>query len=85
MDIILLENPDLLVMVDKTHRDRNASRRRRGYGRRNGGGLLFRCWFKNEVRFTVIAASDINSFIDVACSTWERDELSNEGAAGTVN
>ena len=84
MDIILLENPDLLVMVDETHRDRNASRRRRGYGRRNGGGLMFRRWFKNEVRFTMIAAADINGFIDVACSTWERDELSEEGAAGTV-
>ena len=45
---------------------------------------MFQCWFKNEVRFTTIAAADINRFIDVACYTWERDEFSEAGTVGTI-
>ena len=84
LELTLFERPDLLVLVDETHRDRNASRRRRGYGRRNGGGLKFRRWFRNEVRFTLIGVADINGFIPCACETYLRDEISDEGAAGTV-
>ena len=59
LELTLFERPDLLVLVDETHRDRNASRRRRGYGRRNGGGLKFRRWFRNEVRFTLIGVDGL--------------------------
>lgn len=34
------DKPELLVMIDKTHWDRNTARRRRGYGARNNGGLV---------------------------------------------
>ena len=83
--ILLDGKPNMLVMVDKTHKDRNASRRRKGWTRRNGGGLVLNSWYRYEVRYTLIAAADINGFIEPACLTVDRDEISQEGAAGTVN
>ena len=41
-------------------------------------------WFKNSVRFTLIGAADIDGFIDGACQTYLRNNISDEGAAGTV-
>ena len=84
LDLALREKPEMLCMVDETHHDRNASRRRWGYGKRNGGGLKIDTWFKNVVRYTVIGVADINGFIVSACNTYIRDEISDEGAAGTV-
>ena len=84
LDLVLHEDPERLIMVDETHRDRNASRRRRGYGKRNAGGLRMRRWFKSEVRYTMIGVADVNGFIESACGIYKRDEISDEGAAGTV-
>ena len=84
LDLVLHEKPELLVLVDETHRDRNASRRRRGYGRKNNGGLKMEKWFKDIVRYTMIGVADVNGFIPSACKTFLRDEISEEGAAGTV-
>ena len=83
--ILLDGRPNMLVMVDETHKDRNASRRRKGWTRRNGAGLVLNSWYRYEVRYTLIAAADINGFIEPACLTVDRDEISQEGAAGTVN
>ena len=74
-----------LITIDETHKDRNAARRRRGWAHRNSGGVMTREWFKNEVRYTLIAAADVNGFIPSACHTVMRDELSEEGAVGTVD
>ena len=74
----------MLIMVDETHKDRNAARRRRGYGKRNDGGLNDDKWFKDCVCYTLIGVADINGFVDCACKTYDRRELSKEGAAGTV-
>ena len=84
LEITLHDNPELLVMVDETHRDQNAARRRRGYGKRNGGGLKLKQWFKTIARYTMIGVVDVNGFIDAACATNLREDLSDEGAAGTV-
>ena len=43
-----------------------------------------RRWFKSEVRYTLIGVADVNGFIESACQTYIRDEISDEGAAGTV-
>ena len=86
LSFILQNCPERLVMVDETHKDRNAARRRRGWGRRNArGGIKLAEWFKNTVRYTLIAVADINGFIECACETVDRRELSDEGAAGTVD
>ena len=66
---LLQNDPSRLVLVDETHKDRSASRRRRGWGRINGGGVVSRQYYKNVVRYTLIAAADINGFIESACQT----------------
>ena len=84
LEFYLQNQPDMLIMVDETHKDRNAARRRRGYGKRNDGGLNDDKWFKDCVCYTLIGVADINGFVDCACKTYDRRELSKEGAAGTV-
>ena len=37
------------------------------------------------VRYTLIGAADINGFIPSVCHTVMRDQLSEEGAAGTID
>ena len=86
LDMLLQSCPDRLLMVDETHKDRNAARRRRGWCRRgNGDAAVVREWFDNVARYTLLAAADINGFIPSACHTVMRDEISEEGAAGTVD
>ena len=60
----LTSNVNQLVFVDETHKDRLASRRRRAWGRRNSGGIALIRWFKSSVRYTMIAAMDIDGMID---------------------
>ena len=86
LEILLQSNPERLVTIDETHKDRNAARRRRGWGKKgNTDGAVMTEWFESCVRYTLIAAADINGFIPVACRTVIRDEISDEGAAGTVD
>ena len=86
LEILLQSSPERLVTIDETHKDRNAARRRRGWGKKgNTDGAVMTEWFESCVRYTLIAAADINGFIPVACHTVIRDEISDEGAAGTVD
>ena len=86
LDILLQSDPDRLIMVDETHKDRNAARRRRGWRKRgNGNAVALREWFETVARYNLIAAAGINGFIPAACHTVVRDEISEEGAAGTVD
>ena len=86
LDILLQSCPDRLLMVDETHKDRNAGRRRRGWCHRgNANTVNVKEWYENTARFTLIAAADINGFIPSACHTVLCDEISDEGAAGTVD
>ena len=64
-----------------------------GMRRREGGGgrietqmgIMTWEWFKNEVRYTLMTAADVNGCIPSACHTVMQDELSEEGAACTVD
>ena len=76
-------NPRMVVFIDETHKDKNSSRRRRGWGRRNKGLFVDR-WFREEVRYTLIASCDIDGFISEACVNHYRNEGSTEGAAGNI-
>lgn len=84
-EILLQRYLERLVTVDKTHKDRRAVRRRRGWGHRNLGSLETRDWIIFDIRYTLISAADISGFVQSACHTVMRDELSDEGAAGTVD
>ena len=85
LSILLQDCPERLVLIDETHKDRNASRKRRGWSRRNCENIVSRKWFQNVVRYTFIDVADINGFIVSACHTVMRDQISEEGAAGTVD
>ena len=86
MEIYLQSCPERLVTIDETHKDRNAARRRRGWGRKgNAGGVIVRAWFENVAIYTLTAVIDVNEFIPAACHTVLRDEISDEGAARTVD
>lgn len=74
-----------LVFIDETHKDRNASRRRKAWGKRNSGGLALKKWFSDTARYTLIAAMDVQGFIPSTLDIVHRDEISDEGAAGTVD
>ena len=81
----LVSRADQVVFVDETHKDKHASRRRKAWGPRNSGGIALKRWFKNEVRYTMIAALDINGFIESSIDCVQRTEISSEGASGTVD
>ena len=86
LGLYLQSCPERLITIDESHKDRNAARRRRGWGKRGkSDGVVLNEWFESCVRYTVIAAADINGFIPAACHTVVRDEILDEGAAGTVN
>ena len=84
LSINLQEHPERLVLIDETHKDRNAARRRRGW-RKVNSDVESNEWYRHCVRYTLIAAADINGFITSACHTVDREEISAEGAAGTVD
>ena len=60
----LVSHPNQLVFVDETHKDQQASRRRKAWGIRNSGGVTLRRWFASKVRYTMIASMDVDGFID---------------------
>lgn len=86
MEIYLQPCLDCLITIDETRKDWNASRRRRGWDwKGNVVGVTVNAWFQNAARYTLIAAADVNEFIPVECHTVSSDEISGEGAAGTVD
>ena len=85
LKMLLQGDPDRLVMIDESHKDRNASRRRRGWSLCNSGGVRVKEWYRNVVRYTLIAAADVNGFIPASCQTVLREENSETGASGTVD
>lgn len=84
MTLLLQGCPERLICIDESHKDRNAARRRRGWSMKNVP-CEYRDWFRQTVRYTLIAAADIGGFIPSACHCVLRDHISNEGAAGTVD
>ena len=82
---VLVNDVVELVFVDETHKDRNSSRRRRVWGVRNSRGMAMNRWFRSNVRYTLIAAICINGFVHTTLDIVRRDEISEEGAAGTVD
>ena len=70
--LLLNKIPELLIIIDETHKDWNAARTRRWrYGEKNCGGLKLNAWYKSVVRYTMIGVTDVNGFIASACETYE--------------
>ena len=67
LEILLQSCPELLVTIDESHKDRNAARRRRGWSKKgNTDVVALNEWCESCVRYTLIAAVDINGFIPAA-------------------
>ena len=81
----LVYDVEQVIVIDETHKDKRASRRRRAWGIRNSGGIALRNCFRNECRYTMIAGFNVHGFVDATIGIYPRDEISNEGAAGTVD
>ena len=82
---VLVHHPNQVIVLDETHKDRNANRRRRGWGNRRGGRVKINRWFNDSVNYTMIAAMNYLGFIDSSIKLVRKDEISEEGAAGTVD
>lgn len=80
----LVRHAQEVVFVDETHKDREAARRRRAWGQR-GQDLILRRYFDDPVRYTCIAACNMGGFMVDCCEVFLRNEISSEGAAGTVD
>ena len=74
-----------IIVIDETHKDKRASRRRRAWGRRNSGGVALRRWYCKEINYIMITAMNIDGLVDETVNLYLRDEISEEGAAGTVD
>jgi transposase len=70
-----------IILIDETHRSKNAARRRRAWSLRGQTPVVYSEFEENfRKRYTMIGAANINAFIPSACEIVEREE---EG--GTVN
>lgn len=83
-------NPEMLLYLDESQKDRNSARRRRWWARR--GRTPFRtAYFEGNrgVRYSLIAACDVNGFIKETCDIVRRgrshDEEEMDPTIGTVD
>lgn len=84
----ILEHPEMLILVNETHKDKNASRRKRAWGR-NGINLELSRWFEDTMQYTLIGVADFYGFVAEACilvlqDVSEAEFTTMEGSAGTV-
>ena len=79
-----MKDPRQLIYIDESHKDRNSSRRRRAWGRKGSDGIAIKRWFKDTMRYTLIASMNIDGFIPSTLKVFPRNNISTEGAAGTV-
>jgi len=82
-----LTNPNQLVFVDESQKDKNAARRRRSWSKR--GLTPFRTVYfegSHGFRYTLIAACDVNGFIYEACEPiYQSGSNDTDPTHGTVD
>ena len=65
----LISNVNQVVFIDETHKDKNASRRRKAWGKRNSGGIALKKWFNNTIQYTSLFASLVRTLNRTPVST----------------
>ena len=80
----MVKDPRQLIFIDETHKDQKVSRRIRAWGKRGSDGIALRRWFKDSMRYTLIAGMNIDGFVQSTLHIYPRNVLSQEGVAGTV-
>ena len=87
-DLVFFSDPALFCWVDETHKDRNASRRRRAWGPRGEDNCVSRFFAGagTDVLYSLLAAADINGFVTSACEIVEKAQGSDmDSTHGTVD
>jgi hypothetical protein len=84
---LLVRNPNQVLLIDETHKDKISSCHSRAWGR-VGHEVVMDNWFHDGKRYTMVGVADVNGFVQSACVCFRRDELFDDphgGASGTVN
>jgi hypothetical protein len=84
---MLVRNPNQVLLIDETHKDKRLSRCSRAWGR-VGHEVVVDKWFHNGKRYTMMGVADVNGFVQSACVCFRRDDLFDDpqgGASRTVN
>jgi hypothetical protein len=84
---LIVRNPNQVLLIDETHKDKRSSRRSRAWGR-VGHEVVVDKWYHDGKRYTMMGVADVNGFVQSACVCFRRDELFDDpqgGASGTVN
>ena len=74
-----------LIFADKAHKDRSSARRRREWDIKNSRGIAVSRWFRLSVRHSLIVTMGVNGLIPTTLDAVCGDQISEEGAAGTVD
>jgi hypothetical protein len=85
-----IEDPAMLVFVDESSVGNKSSRRRRGWSPRGtqpyGHEFFTGTDATSSSTYTLIAAADINGFVEEACQVvWRKNASSTNSARGTVD
>lgn len=71
--LAMYDLPELFLWVDETHKDRKAARRRRAWAPRGKDNCVSRIFDDGQgVRYSLLAAADINGMVEPACDLVER-------------
>jgi hypothetical protein len=84
---LLVRNPNQVLFIDDTHKDKRSSHRSRAWGI-VGHEVVVDKWFYDRNRYTMMGVADVNGFVQYDCVCFRRDELFDDpqgGAYGTVN
>jgi hypothetical protein len=84
---LLVRNPNQVLLIDETHKEKRSSRSSRAWGRVRHEVVVDK-WFHNRTRYTMMGVADVNGFVQSVCVCFRRDDLCYDpqgGASGTVN
>jgi hypothetical protein len=84
---LLMRNPNQVLLIGETHKDKRSSHRSRAWDR-VGREVVVDNWFHGGKRYTMMGAADVNGFVQSACFCFRRDDLFDDpqgAASGTVN
>jgi hypothetical protein len=62
---LLVRNPDQVLLIDETHKEKMSSRQSRAYGR-VGHEVVVDKWFRDGNRCAMIEVADVNDFVQSA-------------------
>jgi hypothetical protein len=80
-----IQDPAMLCFLDETAKDRAAARRRRAWHRRGTDNVIDERFMGKTVRYTMLAAVDLNGFVVPACTCVHRPSPQDEPSHYAMN